>query len=206
MLFSRLTRKYASRMEETFLTNLRSREMRAEYLGEKKPEYVSDLLDKDLHLADFTVPSEVEWAGSELRELNFGQRYGVHVVSILRGRKRINIPKATDRIFPQDRIQVIGSDTGIENFGAALTRQADSLPEDLAEGEMVLRRLPLEEGSPFSGKALKDSGLRNKHHCLVVGIEKPDGTLHAPSPTQPLEAGNTLWLVGEHKDLEALLS
>lgn len=205
MLFSRYTRKYASRMEETFLTNLRSREMRAEYLGKKKPEYASDLLDKDMHMADFTVPAEVEWAGAELRELNFGQRYGVHVVSILRGHKRINIPKATDRIFPQDCIQVIGSDTGIEAFGAALSTACGTLPDNWTEGEMVLRRLPIGEDSPFTGKTLKDIGLRNRFHCLAVGIEKEDGNLHAPKATLPLEAGDTLWLVGEHKDLEALL-
>ncbi|MBP3203071.1 MAG: cation:proton antiporter [Bacteroidales bacterium] len=205
MLLSSRNRKFAARLESTFLTNMRAREMRAEYLGEKKPEYASDLLDKDMHLADFTVPAEVEWAGAELRELNLGQRYGVHVVSILRGRKRINIPKATDRIFPQDRIQVIGSDTGLETFGAALNRLSDSLPDNYAEGEMVLRRLPLDQHTPFTGKALKDSGLRNKYHCLVVGIEKPDGSLHTPNAAAPLEAGDTIWLVGEHKDLEALL-
>ena len=127
------------------------------------------------------------------------------MVSILRGRKRINIPKATDRIFPQDRIQIIGSDTGLETFGAALTRPSDSLPDDWAEGEMVMRRLPLDEHSEFTGKALKDSGLRNKYHCLVVGVEKPDGSLHAPNAAATLEAGDTIWLVGEHKDLEVLL-
>ena len=206
MLFSRQIRKSASRMEETFFTNLRSREMRAEYLGEKKPEYASDLVDKDLHLADFEVPAEADWVGSELRELNFGQRYGVHVVSILRGRKRINIPKAKDCLYPNDRIQVIGSDTGIEAFGVALDKVSSDLPEDLAQGEMVLRRLPVLETSPFAGKDLKDSGLRNVYHCLVVGIEKPDGTLHAPHAALPLEVGDTLWLVGEHKDLDALLS
>ena len=206
MLFSRFTKKYSSRMEETFFNNLRSREMRDEYLGEKKPEYASDLMDKDVHLADFVVPSEAEWVGEELRELDFGQRYGVHVVSILRGRKRINIPKATDRLYPQDRIQVIGTDKGLETFGAALQKVSAELPEDLAQGEMVLRRLPVSEDSIFAGKALKDSGLRNTYHCLVVGIEKPDGTLHTPHASLPLEVGDTIWLVGEHKDVDALLA
>ena len=80
------------------------------------------------------------------------------------------------------------------------------LPEDLAQGEMVLRRLPVSEDSIFAGKALKDSGLRNTYHCLVVGIEKPDGTLHTPHASLPLEVGDTIWLVGEHKDVDALLA
>jgi len=206
IVFSRWTRQYARRIESTFMTNLHSREMRAEYLGEKKPEYASHLLDKDLHLADFDIPSEVEWAGSELRELNLGQKYGVHVVSILRGTKRINIPKASTRIFPQDRIQVIGTDVGLEAFGAALQASAATLPEDLSQSEMVLRRLPLAAASPFIGKTLPEIGIREHYHCLVAGIEKADGTLHVPNARIPLEEGDVMWIVGEHKDVEVLMA
>jgi CPA2 family monovalent cation:H+ antiporter-2 len=163
-------------------------------------------MDKDLHLADFDVPPEVEWAGKELRELNFGQQYGVHVVSILRGKKRINIPKATDRLFPNDRIQVIGTDAGLESFGAAFPQPDTSLPEDLTAQEMVLRRMPLESGSPLLGKAIKDSGIRNHYHCLVAGREKDDGNLHIPDAQDPLEEGDTLWLVGRTQNLETLFA
>ncbi len=205
LLFSRWTKRYSHRIEKTFMTNLNSREKRAEYLGEKKPEYATTLLDKDLHLADYDIPAEVEWAGSQLRELSFGQRYGVHVVSILRGNKRINIPNATDRIFPQDRIQVIGTDKGLEAFGASLKSAQSQLPEDFSAGEMILRRLPVGSASPFLGKNLVECGIRDQYHCLVAGIEKPDGSLHIPNAQLPLEDGDVLWLVGEHKDIDALM-
>ena len=206
MLFNSWIKRSSHRIEQTFMTNLRSREMRAEYLGETKPAYATRLIDKDLHLADFDIPAEIPWAGSELHTLNFGQEYGVHVVSILRGNKRINIPKASDRIFPHDRIQVIGTDADLEKFGAALQSPDDKLPEDLSAGEMVLRKLSIEKDSPFLGKTLKDSGIRNRYHCLVAGIEKEDGALHVPNATLPLEEGDILWLVGEHKDMEALMA
>ena len=205
LMFSNLTKKYSRRLEETFMTNLRSREMRAEYLGEKKPEYASRLLDKDLHLADFDIPAEVEWAGVTLHELKLGQRFGVHIVSIIRGNRRINIPNAGERIFPQDRIQVIGTDTGLEAFGAELQRSQTSLPEDFQEEEMILRRLSIGSESPFLGKALKDSGIRNHYKCLVAGIERPDGTLHIPDASLPLEEGDNLWIVGERKDVEVIM-
>ena len=206
MFFNKWTKRSYKRLEQTFMTNLTSREKRAEYLGEKKPEYASRLLDKDLHLVSYCIPSEVEWAGKELRELNFGHRYGVHVVSILRGKRRINIPKATDRLFPQDQIQVIGTDKDLEAFGAALEACQGEFPQDFAVGEMVLRRLPVGGDSPFLGHNLIDSGIRNHHHCLVAGVEKPDGSLHVPDATHPFEEGDTLWLVGEETDLENLFS
>ena len=206
MIFSRWTKRSSRRLEETFMSNLRSRELRAEQEGKKKPEYATRLLDKDLHLAVFDVPAEVEWAGKELRELSFGQRYGVQVVSIMRGQRRINIPQATTRLFPQDRIQVIGTDKDLEVFGTALMRHQEDTPETWSNSEMILRRLPIKADSSFVGKSLLESGIRDQHHCLVAGIEKSDGTLHVPNAHLPLEDGDVLWLVGEEKDIDGLLS
>jgi len=206
MIFSRWTKRSSRRLEETFMSNLRSRELRAEQEGKKKPEYATRLLDKDLHLAVFDVPAEVEWAGKELRELSFGQRYGVQVVSIMRGQRRINIPQATTRLFPQDRIQVIGTDKDLEVFGTALMRHQEDTPETWSNNEMILRRLPIKADSSFVGKTLLGSGIRDQHHCMVAGIEKSDGTLHVPNAHLPLEDGDVLWLVGEEKDIDGLLS
>ena len=76
----------------------------------KKPAYAGRLLSRDLHLTDFEIPGESAWAGKTLLELNLGKKYGVHVVSILRGKRRINIPGGSIRLFPMDKIQVIGTD------------------------------------------------------------------------------------------------
>ena len=206
MISSRFIRHNAQQIEKTFLTNFRSRELRDEYLGEKKPEYASRLLSKDLHLAEFDVPAEISWGGKSLAELNFGKRFGIHVVSILRGALRINIPKAGDRIFPQDRIQVIGSDNDLETFGKELLASRPDLEDErYQQGEMVLRCVPVGADSPFLGLSLKESGLRNHYHCLVAGVEKNDGTLHTPDVNLPFEQGDILWLVGEAKDVDRLM-
>ncbi|MBR1570692.1 MAG: cation:proton antiporter [Bacteroidales bacterium] len=206
LMFGRWAKNSAHKIEETFMTNLNSREKRAEYLGEKKPEYASRLLDKDMHLADFDIPAEADWAGKTLRDLKISQQYGVQVVAIVRGGKRLNIPVADTRVFPNDRIQVVGSDAGLEAFGAELGKNSGSLPEDFSDQEVILRRLPIAEGSPFLGKNLKESSIRNRYRCLVVGVEKEDGNLHIPNPVIPFEEGDFLWLVGEKKDMEVLMA
>jgi CPA2 family monovalent cation:H+ antiporter-2 len=206
-MFGRWAKSSAHRIEETFLTNLNSREKRAEYLGQKKPDYASRLLDKDMHLSDFDLPADTEWAGCTLRELKLSQRFGIQVVAILRGGKRLNIPVADTRIFPHDRIQVVGSDAGLEAFGTELGKSsAGPLPEDFADQEVVLRRLPVTEDSPLANKTLKDSSIRNRYRCLVVGVEKEDGALHIPNPTIPFEKGDNLWIVGEKKDVESMMT
>ena len=201
MLFSRFIKRNSQRLEKTFMDNLNSRERRAEYLGEKKPEYADELLSKDLHLADFDVPPDVEWAGEPMSTLNFGKRFGVHVVSILRGGRRINIPGPRDRVFPLDRLQVIGTDSALEAF-AEVFKSAQPVDEDPDTRAMQLRRVAIGEDSPFLGKNIIDSGLRNQYRCLVAGVEKPDGSLHAPDVNYPFALGDSLWLVGEDRHLE----
>ena len=207
IISSNFIKHNAQRIERNFMTNFRSRELRAEYLGEKKPEYASRLLSKDMHLADFDVPAEIEWGGRTLSELNFGQRFGIHVVSILRGGLRINIPKATDRVFPQDRIQVIGSDSDLEEFGKQLTQSTVHLEyERYHSGEMLLRCVPVTGTSAFLGKTVRDSGIRNHWHCLVAGVEKQDGELHTPDVNIPFEEGDILWIVGEKEDVDKVMN
>ena len=205
LMFGRWAKNSAHKIEETFLTNLNSREKRAEYLGEKKPEYASRLLDKDMHLADFDIPADSKWAGRTLREMKLSQLFGVQVVAIVRGSKRLNIPVADTRIYPYDRLQVVGADAGLEAFGTELGRENASLPEEFTDQEVLLRRLPISEGSPFLGKSLKDCSIRNRYRCLVVGVEKEDGALHIPNVTIPFEDGDFLWIVGEKQDVEAMM-
>ncbi|MBR1794659.1 MAG: cation:proton antiporter [Bacteroidales bacterium] len=207
IISSNFIKHNAQRIERNFMTNFRSRELRAEYLGEKKPEYASRLLSKDMHLADFDVPAEIEWGGKTLAELNFGQRFGIHVVSILRGGLRINIPKATDRVFPQDHIQVIGSDNDLEEFGKQLTQSTVKLEDDrYHSGEMLLRCVPVTRLSPFVGQTIRNSGIREHWHCLVAGVEKEDGQLHTPDVTIPFEEGDILWIVGEKEDVDKVMN
>jgi len=206
MLSNRWFKNQSIRIERTFNNNLRSREMMAEYLGDKKPEYASSLLSKDLHLADYDVPADTPWAGKTLAELAFGKQYGVHAVSILRGHIRINIPKAGDKIYPQDRIQVIGTDSQLEQFSAALSTGDHTLDQGTVEdSEMILRHFRIDSNSPFIGKDIQQTGIRNKYNCLIAGIEKEDGKLHAPSIGTPLSEGDILWIVGQKEDVKNVM-
>lgn len=204
MVMSRQLKKQSIMIERTFFQHLRSREMRAEYLGEKKPEYAGRLLSHDLHLTDFVIPGESDWVGKTLAELNFGKQYGVHVVSILRGAKRINIPGASVRLFPHDKIQVIATDEELTVFGEAMDKTS-ALESDIIErSEMILRQFRVDIDSPFIGKTLREAGIREHFRCLIAGVER-DGKLHTPDPREPFREGDVAWIVGENHDVYRLV-
>ena len=205
MILSRQLKKQSIMIERKFFQNLRYRDMRAEYMGEKKPEYAGRLLSRDLHLTDFEVPGESAWAGKTLAELNFGKKYGIHVVSILRGRKRINIPGASVRLFPEDKIQVIGTDEELNQFSSEMEKAAILETDVVEKSEMILRQFRVDAHSIFLGKTLRESGIREQYHCLIVGVERGEETLHAPDPHEPFMEDDVVWIVGENADVYKLV-
>ena len=205
MVWSRRLKKQSILIERRFFQNLRSRDVRAEYLGEKKPEYAGRLLSHDLHLADMEIPGESSWAGKTLMELNLGKKFGVHVASILRGKRRINIPGGSVRLFPMDKIQVIGTDEQLSVFNEAMQNGAKIDWEVYEKSEMALKQFIIDSDSVFLGKTIRESGIRDKYHCMIAGVESEDGTLMVPDVNAPLEEGDVVWVVGEKEDVYQLV-
>jgi CPA2 family monovalent cation:H+ antiporter-2 len=192
-------------MERLFIMNLRSREIEAQVHGKKRPLYEGRLLDRDVHIADFTVPMDSKWMGSTLRQLDLGRKYGVHVSSILRANHRLNIPDGNYIIFPGDRLQVIGSDDQLSKFGQAVSEQVLGEDPNLEKREMKLRQLIIGIDSPFIGKTLEESGIRDIYSCMVVGLEEGKENLSPFSPKRRFMEGDIIWIVGEENSLKAIL-
>ena len=206
MIVSRTIKQRSIVMERLFINNLRSRDIEAEVHGKKRPLYEGKLLDRDIHIVDFTVPMDSQWMGQTLMQLNLGQRYGVHVSSIMRGGHRLNIPDGNYVIFPGDRLQVIGSDEQLARFNQSIESERLGEDTELEKREMKLRQLVIAADSPFVGKTLKDSGIRSIFSCMVVGLEEGKENLSAVPPGRKFQEGDIIWVVGEEEALEALLS
>ena len=206
IVLSRSVKNRSIRLERLFMLNLRSREIEAQVHGKKRPLYEGKLLDRDVHISFFDVPMNSMWMGSTLKQLNLGQKYGVHVSSILRAGNRLNIPDGDYVIFPGDKLEVIGSDSQLSKFGAALTGEVLTEDLDLEEREMKLRQLIIGKDSPFIGKTLIESGIRSIYSCMVVGLEEGKENLSPINPHRRFNEGDIIWIVGEQESIDTLLN
>ncbi len=205
MVLSRTVKRRSILLERLFVNNLRSRDIEAQVHGKKRPLYEGKLLDRDIHIADFNVPADSQWMGQTLKQLNLGRRYGVHISSIMRGGHRLNIPDGDYIIFPGDRLQVIGSDDQLTAFRSALEKEVLGEETDVEKREMKLRQLIIGSDSPFIGKTLMESGIRNVYSCMVVGLEEGKENLSPFPPNRRFQEGDIIWVVGEEEALSALL-
>ena len=206
IVVSRAVKRRSITLERLFVQNLRSRDIEAQVHGKKRPLYEGRLLDRDIHIADFQVPFNSMWMGSTLKQLDLGRKYGVHISSIMRGGMRINIPDGDYVIFPYDVLQVIGSDEQFTAFREALEKEVLGEDYDWENREMKLRQLVIGEDSPFVGKSLIESGIRDLYSCMVVGLEEGKESLSRYAPTRKFQAGDIIWVVGEQESLDALMS
>lgn len=199
MALSRRLKHRSIRLERLFVQNLRSRDIEAQVSGKRRPLFEGHLLDRDIHISEFIVPVDSLWAGKTLAQLKLGNRFGVHVSSILRGSHRINIPDGNMMLFVGDKLQAIGNDEQLNIMNAAM--QAELLPEDadIEHREMKLQKLVITADSPLVGKTLKESNVRQRYNFMVVGVEEGQKNLTMMNPNRRFEVGDIVWVVGEEK-------
>lgn len=207
VFYSRYLKKQSIQIERHFLRNFRVREVYARQAGIRvPPRFAGHLLSRDLHMADFVIPGESLWVGYTLADLALGSRFGVMVVAIFRGQSCINIPGGKERLYPQDRVQVIGSDEQLERFGDKLQEMTLSPSDsDLTQSEVCLKQFVLDTESPFNGKSIRESGIRERYKCVVVGIERGTASLRNPDAATVFQAGDLVWVVGEEMNVYELL-
>jgi len=205
IILSRRTKHRSITLERLFVQNLRSRDIEAQVHGKKRPLYEGKLLDRDIHIAEFTVPFNSLWMGQTLAQLNLGKKYGVHISSILRGGRRINIPDGYNILFPGDVLQVIGSDQQFTAFREAIEHELLGEEFDIEQREMKLRQLIIGADSKFIGKTLIESRIRDLYSCMVVGLEEGKESLSPYNPNRRFREGDIIWVVGEQESLDALI-
>ena len=196
-LSKRLQRQILS-LESRFMDNLNERELRR--TGKKNN------LVHNMHLAHMEVYGSCEFIGKRLADANIHRNYGVNIVSIKRGNKRINIPKGDSRIFPGDLISVIGTDEQIQRFLEAVEPEDTGTDAEEPEIHFEFERIAIPDDSSLIGKTLAQSGIREKDSCLVVGIEHADGSFYEPTADFLFKKGDMIWIVGEKEKIGAILS
>ena len=196
-LSKRLQRQILS-LESRFMDNLNERELRR--TGKKNN------LVHNMHLAHMEVYGSCEFIGKRLADANIHRNYGVNIVSIKRGNKRINIPKGDSRIFPGDLISVIGTDEQIQRFLEAVEPEDTGTDAEEPEIHFEFERIAIPNDSSLIGKTLAQSGIREKDSCLVVGIEHADGSFYEPTADFLFKKGDMIWIVGKKEKIGAILS
>ena len=192
-----------SRLETHFLTNLNLREEVAKKHHPLKTSFNSEFNNKDIELTSVVVSPYSRYIGKSLGELSFRQEFGVNVVAIVRGDLKIYIPKSSERIYPQDKLAVVGTDGQLQKFRDEIESPQGVPDTEEMHQEMNLHSFTVNEAFHFLDKSIVQSRLGEKYDSIVVAIER-NGALVPLDKDVTFLLGDLVWFVGEREKIRQL--
>lgn len=192
-----------SRLETHFLTNLNLREEVAKKHHPLKTSFNSEFNNKDIELTFVVVSPYSRYIGKSLGELSFRQEFGVNVVAIVRGDLKIYIPKSSERIYPQDKLAVVGTDRQLQKFRDEIESPQGVPDTEKMYQEMNLHSFTVNEAFHFLDKSIVQSRLGEKYDSIVVAIER-NGELVPLDKDVTFLLGDLVWFVGEREKIRQL--
>lgn len=196
VIFSRKLQSFYDKLECRFMRNLNARE-------HQKP----DILPWDTHLTELTVSPESEVVGKTLTELMIREKYGVNIALIERGRNNIPTPGRDERLYPHDKLLLIGADDQLAAVKALLEINAPDIAEEnnFPDKEMTLQKVVVHTESPVYGLSIRNAGIREKAQALIVGIERDTERILNPSSDFVFDNGDVIWIVGNNKKIKEVI-
>ena len=194
--------------EEHFIFNFNEREY---YKRKLLPNdnITKKLMEKDIHFETFSISPEYKNIGSKLKELHYRERFGINIVSIIRGMNRINIPGGNECIYPLDKIIVIGNDEQLNQFKIEIESKIPIEDNNIYNDEskeVILQQFVIEKKSLLLNSSISESCIREKNQCLVVGIEKDNIPLLTLDINYKFKKGDVIWIVGEKDKINELVN
>ena len=150
---------------------------------------------KDLHQAEFTISPSFRLVGRTIAENEIRSIYHINIMAITRGGQCIMTPQGSERLYPYDRLTVMGTDDDLTSFRNFLQdntgKQQDDMPRTPV---MKLEAVTLDAGTPLIGQTIRQADLQG---CIVVGIERTGSNIVNPAPATTFADGDIVWLVGK---------
>ncbi|MES2773457.1 MAG: cation:proton antiporter [Bacteroidota bacterium] len=199
VMFRQRLQKFYSRIEKRFISNLNEKE------NALKPAAPKLLTPWDAHLSGFKISPSCDFIGQTLEELALREQYGINIGYIERGNKMIYAPARDEKLYPHDEIGVIGTDAQLQQFRKLVELANEDFVNETDREDIQLERIVVDEHNALKGKGIRDSGIREKTHGLVVGIERNGERILNPSSYEVFEWDDVVWLVGDHKKIQSLL-
>ncbi len=162
----------------------------------------NDLQAWNLHLNDCVVPDTAAYAGETLAQLSIPSRFGCAVLEVERNGIVITAIRPDLRLYPGDKLLLLGQTKQIEAACAYLQRELGTRDQADEFRRSVLETFEI-PASTSSGRTLAELNLAQVTGTRIVGIHRADQKIIAPSGQERLEAGDNVLVAGTLAEIGA---
>jgi di/tricarboxylate transporter len=135
-------------------------------------------------------------AGKTLKSSRIGERLGLAVIAIWRGRQAIFTPSAEEILAPGDVLVLVGREervTQLAELGVQIGREESTTITRLG---VTLVELILAPHSTYEAKTIKTMNFRRKYGFTVVALLRRGHSYRTDVGDLPLELGDSLLMIG----------
>ena len=194
-----------SRLEYLFMESFNQRIREEEYQRERiTMDKIIAKYPWPVKVVEFVLPALSRACGTPIFDLRSRGNLGAPIIAVSRNGHTHYNPEPNTRLFPYDRIFLFGDEEQTDAAVSLLSEERDSWDEPTQEVEPQIEKVFIPKDSVYVDKTLADSQLRKKSGVTVLGIQRKDERITAPSPKAILKAEDVLYTIGNHDAIKEL--
>ena len=176
----------------------------------------ADFFEDDYRYLSFVVPKGSDFAGKTILELDWGKRQNIFIIKIEHGSEMIFLPHGNVTVNVGDRLFLVGMERSIirfrdgqvigDKYSMGNLKDFMGLGDTEAQVPLVCRVVKVVKEAPYCGKQLKNSGITEYTHCIVIGLQSLGKTFMMPDASTLIEEGDDLWIVGLEENVERFMA
>jgi Trk K+ transport system NAD-binding subunit len=165
-------------------------------------DFLPESIDWPVSFIELRLRSDASAAGRTLRELPLSA-LGITLLAVSRGGRIFYEPTPDFRIFPADRLLLMGHPAGLQEAETLLNQlEAGSNGEDTDRFEIA--EIKVSEDSTFSRQSLAEVHFRQKFGATLVGIRRGEEQITTINPSEQLLGGDYLIVIGKSSAIQEL--
>jgi CPA2 family monovalent cation:H+ antiporter-2 len=173
--------------------------------GASTAEWKMPDLERDkewgLQVREVVLPTNSLHAGRRLLDLSLRQATGASIVGIDRQGYAINNPAGSDRLYPDDRLLLLGSEEALGKATAFLAQATERPLWRQHFDELATEHVTVPACSRAAGRTLAQLDLLNTYSVQIGGIRRGGSEVASPSGGEALLEGDRLLVLGDHRNI-----
>ena len=165
-------------------------------------DFLPESIDWPVSFLELRIRSDASAVGRTIRELPLSAS-GISILAASRGGRIFYEPKPDFRIFPADRLLLMGHPDGLKDAESILNQlemQRDAEDTDRFE----IAEIKVAEDSDLSDKSLAELHFRQKFGATLVGIRRDQEQITTINPAEHLHGGDYLIVIGKSSAIKEL--
>lgn len=147
------------------------------------------------------LDAESVWAGFKIKDLDLRNKTGALIAGIERGGFELQSVGAETRMYPNDKIFLLGELLQISNAEKLLAEKSVAV-SPTNESNFTFAKIPIPPFCQWIGVPIKGTQIRDHFNVTIVGIQRNESRIIGPNPNETLQNADLLLLMGSEDNLK----